>query len=77
MAAFLMIRIDLPGGSSGDLNALLPDGTKQHEGVTALVDMLNAINGGCLPAQVNIAVRDTTQAITADGSGETAAYNLK
>lgn len=75
--AFIMIRLDIPGKSVGDLNGIMDDSTKPHEGVNELINLLSAINGSCCPAEVATAIRDTTQAITAAGGGETNTYNLK
>ncbi len=73
--AFLMIRIECPGMTVGDMNAKL-SGDSGHEGANKLVDLLAGAAGGCVSAQIDCAVRSDTQEITANG-GDTASYNLK
>lgn len=76
MASFLMVRVDIPSKTDTDLNSLLKP-TKPHAGVQELINLLLSIEGGVVDASVDVAVRATTQAITADGAGLTASYNLK
>ena len=80
--AFVMIRVEVPAMSDTQLNSKVLNGpagdsTKPQEGVTALSILMDAINAGTIDAQVDVAVRATTQAITASGSGSSASYNLK
>lgn len=75
MASFLMIRVDIPSKNDTQLNELLKGSS--HAGVQQLINLLEGVTGGTTDAQVDVAVRATTQAITADGSGLTASYNLK
>lgn len=76
MASFLMVRVDIPSKTDTQLNALLKD-TKPHAGIQEIINLLLGIEGGTVDGQVDVAVRATTQAITADGAGLTASYNLK
>lgn len=80
--SFIMIRIEVPGMDETQLNSKVfdapaGDSTKPHEGVNALRNLMDAINGGTIDAEVDVAVRATTQAITTSGSGSSAAWNLK
>ncbi len=75
--AYIMIRVEAPNVSVGDMNAKLTDSTKPHDGVELLRNLMDACLARGIPAQVDVAVRETTQAIAADGDGDTASYNLK
>lgn len=79
--AFVMVRMEVPSMDENQLNQKAlggeGDNTKPHEGVVSLRNMLDAILGGSIDAQVDVAVRDSTQAISASGDGESASYNLK
>lgn len=75
--AYLMIRINVPGRTIADMNTVILNGdsTKPTEILNNLADLVNGINSRDPSAQVDFAARETTQAITADGAGLTAACN--
>lgn len=75
--AFIMIRVEVPGADADQLNAKVADSTKAREGVVEIRNLMDAILAGANPAEVDVAVRETTQAITAEGGGTSASYNLK
>ena len=76
--AFLMIRIEAPALTVGNINQkLVNSDANAIEGVVALRNLCDALLAGAVDAQVDIAVRSTTQAITAAGGGIDATYNLK
>ena len=74
---FLMIRIEVPGASIGDMNSVILNGdnSKPTEVLNNLIDLVNGINSRTPAAQVDLAARETTQAISADGDGDTASCN--
>lgn len=75
--AYLMIRINVPGRTIADMNTVILNGdsTKPTEILNNLADLVNGINSRDPSAQVDFAARETTQVITADGAGLTAACN--
>lgn len=75
MAAYVMIRIDCPDKSDTQVTELLK--ADAHAGVQELIKFLEGIQGGVVNAQVNVATRSTTEAISSAGNGSTASYNLK
>lgn len=75
--AFIMVRIEVPGKSDTELNQQVKSSANQREGVILLRNLVEAALAGATPSQIDVAVRATTQAITADGNGITASYNLK
>lgn len=78
MSVFLMIKVELPFDSIGQLNAqVVGDSTNPHEGVVNLRNQLESLLGGTKDGIVSIATRETTQAISSDGAGIIATYNLK
>jgi hypothetical protein len=74
--AFLMIRVEASALSVADMNAKLANSSNPQDGMIKLDNLMLAIAGGAIDAQVDCAVRDTTQAITAAGGGSSASYNL-
>ena len=73
-----MIRVEAPALSIADLNAKLAQSSNPQNGLNGLDNLMIAIAGGAIDAQVDVATRDTTQAITASGTGSiSASYNLK
>jgi hypothetical protein len=42
-----------------------------------LENLLNAVSGGVVDAEVSVVVRETDQAISKQGAGKDAFYNLK
>ncbi len=75
MSSFLMVRIECVGLSVGDLNSKLK--TSPQDGVNQIVNLLVGCSAGNVSAQIDVAVRETTQTVSADGAGQTASYNLK
>lgn len=80
--SFVMVRIEVPAMDESQLNDKVlgsqsGDNTKPQEGVNALRNLMDAINAGSIDAQVDVAIRATTQSITASGAGSSAQYNLK
>ena len=75
--AFVMIRVDLPNDSVAQANTLVENSSKPHEGVVQLRNLCEAILAGAKEGEVAVALRDTTQSITAAGGGSSATYNLK
>lgn len=79
--SFVMIRVEVPSMDEKQLNEKVlsgpaGDSTKPQEGVIALGILMDAINAGAIDAQVDVAIRATTQAVTASGDGSSASYNL-
>lgn len=74
--AYLMIRVNAPGVSVEDMNAKLSEDSKPHEGLIQLRNLMDALSCRSIPSDVDVAVRETTQAISADGDGEDASYDL-
>ena len=74
--SFLMVRIEASALSVGQMNDKLSDSSNPHEGVQKLKNLLDAISSGAIDAQVDVAVRSSTQAITAEGGGEDESYDL-
>jgi hypothetical protein len=82
--AYMLIKIEAPKLSAADLNEKLnngldgsgktPDG---QMGVMKLENLLNAVSGGVVDAEVSVVVRETDQAISKQGAGKDAFYNLK
>lgn len=75
--AFVMIRVELPNDSVGQANTLIKDSSNPHDGLVQLRNLCDAVLAGAKEGEVAVAVRDTTQAITAAGGGSSATYNLK
>lgn len=78
MAAYLMIRVELPNADLTQTSQkLVDDDTKPHEGVQAVKQILEDLIAGVQDGTVVIATRDSTQAITATGTGNMgASYSL-
>ena len=74
---FLMIRIEVPGAAVQSLNDVLENGdsTKPHEVLNNIADLVMGCSSRTPAAQVDCAVRETTQSISADGAGVTASCN--
>lgn len=81
--AFIMIRVEVPGATASQLNAKIPGSadsdadTKPREGVVEIRNLMDSILAGTTPSQVDVAVREETQAVNAQGDGIAASYNLK
>jgi hypothetical protein len=58
--AYVIVRIDAPGLTSGALKDKCFETGKAHESVTGLINLLEGINGGAVGAEVRIALRETT-----------------
>lgn len=75
--AFVMIRIEVPNLTVDQLNSKLNiDSTNPHEGVQQVLNLVTGVTGGLLSAEIDLAVRNTTQTITAAGGGDSGSYNL-
>jgi len=74
--AFMLVRIDADALSAGDFNSKLKDDANPQDGMVQLRNLMDAIIAGSVDAQVDVVVRETTQSISAQGSGESASYNL-
>jgi hypothetical protein len=76
--AFLMIRIEVPGDSVADMNSVILNGdsTKPQAIMNNLIDLVSGISSRNPGATVDLAVRETTESISADGDGETATCSL-
>ena len=72
-----MIRVQADGLSVGTMNEKVTGDSKPQEGVVQIRNLMEAILAGAVDAQVDVAVRETTQSISADGDGDSASYNLK
>lgn len=74
---FLMIRVEVPGATVADMNSVILNGdsSKPTEILNNLIDLVAGVNSRTPAAQVDLAVRATTQAIAADGGGNTASVN--
>lgn len=76
--AFLVIVIDSPSDSIGNLNAKTQTPTKAHTAVNLLGNYLDGIKGGTIDASVQVTTRDTDPGVSTSGSGSTQQlYNLK
>lgn len=75
--AFIMIRIEAPNLSVVELNQKVKLSANQREGVVQIRDLVEGALAGAISAEIDVAVRDTTQSITAAGGGSSAQYNLK
>lgn len=75
--AFIMVRIEVPGKSVTELNQAVREDANQREGVILLRNLVEGVLAGAIGAQVDVAVRDSTQTITAADGGDSALYNLK
>lgn len=71
-----MIRIQTDQVTVDNMNAKLEDDSKPHEGVIQIRNLMDAIAGRVISGTVAVAVRETTESISADGDGDTATYSL-
>ena len=72
-----MIRVQADAVSVADMNSKLASDSNPQEGLVQLRNLMDAIIAGAIDAQVDCAVRATTQSVTAQGGGEDSSYNLK
>lgn len=76
--AFVVLEIDAPALSIGNLNARVQTPTKPREAVELMRNLCDAILAGTVDASVQATTRDITASITTSGSGSTQQlYNLK
>lgn len=75
MSSFLMVRVEVNGLTALDLNERLK--ASPQDGVNQIINLLAGATAGNKSALIDVAVRETTQSISADGAGSTASYNLK
>lgn len=72
---FVMVRVEVAAKSDSQLNALVK--TDAHAGVQELVNLLQGCLAGTTDATIAVATRETTEAISTDGNGTSATYELK
>lgn len=79
--AFVMVRVEVPAMSDDQLNQKVLNGsgdsTNPHDGMVLMRNLMDSILAGSIDAQVDVAVRDSTQSISASGNGSSASYNMK
>ena len=75
--AFLMLRIEIPQFTVETFNSRITDTTKPHEGINGVVDILDGLLAGTFDGEIDVAVRNSTETITAADGGTAASWNLK
>lgn len=74
--AYLVIVIQLPNETIGNLNANTQFPTKVDESINGCINVLTAIEGGEKAAVVQITTRDSDPSVSTSGSGsEQVSYN--
>lgn len=79
MASYIMVRIEIPSSDTvaATTQKLSTDATKPHEGVRSIINILEAMEAGAIDGNVVVATRDSTESISASGSGSASAtFNL-
>lgn len=69
--AVIVLVINCPNDSIGNLNAIAQLPTKVDESIQGCITALESIEGGMRAATVQITVRDTAPAVSTSGSGST------
>ncbi len=67
--AYLCIVINVPNDSITQLNAVAQTVNTVEQEVNALGNFLDGINGGMIPASLQVTTRDTDPSISTSGSG--------
>lgn len=75
--AYYFIRVNVTNQSVGQLNQRIQNSSNPHEGMAQLEDLICAIEGGCLSAQVDVYVSNTDESLSAQDGGLSANYNLR
>lgn len=74
--AYLIMVVNLPNSSIGDINSECQFPTKVEESLQGAIQVLNDIQAGCKAATVQLTSRDSTVAVSTSGSGsQQATYN--
>lgn len=76
--AFVVLVIEVPSKSIGQLNADTIRTSGPDNGINASVDLLSGIAAKCPGASVQVTTRDTDPSVSTSGSGSTqVTYNNK
>ncbi len=75
MSVFLMIRVECPNLSIGDLNTMITNDSNPENGINQLRNLMDSVNIGCTSAIIDVASRETTETVSAQGNGIDATYN--
>ncbi len=67
--AFLVLVIECPNDSIGNLNANTQFPTKVDESINGCINILTSIEGGLRAAVVQVTTRDTDPSVGTSGSG--------
>jgi hypothetical protein len=73
--AYLVIEINTASDGIGELNEKVLSSADQYFGIHKLENYLAAVVSGAKSATVQVAVRDSTQGISAAGGGNSVLYN--
>jgi hypothetical protein len=74
--AFLVLVINCPNDTIGNLNANTQFPTKVDESINGCINMLTSIEGGLRAATVQVTTRDTDPSVSTSGtSSEQFTYN--
>ncbi len=74
--AYIVLVIDCPNDSIGNLNSNTQFPTKVDESINGCINLLTSIEGGLRAATVQITTRDSDPSVSTSGSGsEQVTYN--
>jgi hypothetical protein len=79
MAAYMYIKVYAPSLSVADLSAKLAQSSNPQVGMNGIDNLMNAIAGGAIDAQVDVVTNDASTSLpSTSGTGAVSvAYNLK
>lgn len=73
---YINLTINVPADTVAQLNSIAyQDSTKPEEGIEAMRNLMDAINGGLVAAEIELAVCDADPSVTASGGGNQWVYN--
>ena len=76
--AYMYIRVDAPSLSVADLNAKLAQSSNPQDGMVKLDNLMLAIAGGAVDAEVLAVTNNSATSLpAAGGGGVSVTYNLK
>lgn len=76
--AFVVLELDIPASSIGDLNARCQNPTKPQDAVNLCRNLLEGLTAGTIDGSMQVTTRDVTAGVTTSGTGSTQQlYNLK
>lgn len=75
--AYIFVRFNAAQLSVAQLNTYIQNSTNPHEGMAQIEDLVCAIEGGCLPCEVDVYVSNTDESLSAQDGGLSAQYNLR